>query len=94
MEIAVQVNGKVKARLKVPADIDAADAIAAAKADPAVAAALEGKQLCQGDLRQGPSGQSGRQGLKPRDTPPQGWIYNYPQRRTGAEHPGASFKII
>ena len=45
VEIAVQVNGKVKARLKVPADITAEDAIAAAKADPAVAAALEGKQL-------------------------------------------------
>ena len=45
VEIAVQVNGKVKARLKVAADIDAAAAIAAAKADPAVAAALEGKQI-------------------------------------------------
>ena len=45
VEIAVQVNGKVKARLKVAADIDAAAAIAVAKADPAVAAALEGKQL-------------------------------------------------
>ena len=45
VEIAVQVNGKVKARLKVPADITAEDAIAADKADPAVAAALEGKQL-------------------------------------------------
>ena len=45
VEIAVQVNGKVKARLKVPADITAEDAIAAAKADPAVAATLEGKQL-------------------------------------------------
>ena len=44
VEIAVQVNGKVKARLKVPADITSEDAIAAAKADPAVAAALEGKQ--------------------------------------------------
>ena len=31
--------------LKVPADITAEDAIATAKADPAVAAALEGKQL-------------------------------------------------
>ena len=41
----LQVNGKVKARLKVSADIDAAAAIAAAKADPAVAAALEGKQV-------------------------------------------------
>ena len=45
VEIAVQVNGKVKARLKVPADITAEDAIAIAEADPAVAAALEGKQL-------------------------------------------------
>ena len=35
----------MKARLKVAADIDAAAAIAAAKADPAVAAALEGKQV-------------------------------------------------
>ena len=45
VEIAVQVNGKVKARLTVPAGITAEDAIAAAKAEPAVAAALEGKNL-------------------------------------------------
>ena len=45
VEIAVQVNGKVKARLTVPADITAADAIAAAKAQPAVAEALAGKTL-------------------------------------------------
>ena len=45
VEIAVQVNGKVKARLTVPAGIEAADAIAAAKAEPAVAAALAGKTL-------------------------------------------------
>ena len=34
-----------KARLTVPAGITAEDAIAAAKAEPAVAAALEGKNL-------------------------------------------------
>ncbi|HIV43673.1 MAG TPA: leucine--tRNA ligase [Candidatus Faecalibacterium avium] len=45
VEIAVQVNGKVKARLTVPADITADDAIAQAKAEPAVAAALAGKTL-------------------------------------------------
>ena len=45
VEIAVQVNGKVKARLKVAADITAEDAIAAAKADPAVAEALSGKTV-------------------------------------------------
>ena len=45
VEIAVQVNGKVKARLKVPADITAEDAIATAKADPAVADALAGKTV-------------------------------------------------
>ena len=45
VEIAVQVNGKVKARLTVDADIAAADAIAAAKAAPEVAAALAGKTL-------------------------------------------------
>ena len=41
----MQVNGKVKARIKVPADVEAADAIAAAKAEPAVTEALAGKTL-------------------------------------------------
>ena len=45
VEIAVQVNGKVRARLKVPADITAEDAIATAKAEPAVADALAGKTI-------------------------------------------------
>ena len=45
IEIAVQVNGKVKARIKVPAAIENADAIAAAKAEPAVAEAIAGKTL-------------------------------------------------
>ena len=48
VEIAVQVNGKVKARLKVAADITSEDAIAAAKADPAVAEALSGKTVIAG----------------------------------------------
>jgi len=47
VEIAVQVNGKVRARLKVAADIDSAAAIAAAKADPGVAAAIEGKTIAK-----------------------------------------------
>ena len=64
VEIAVQVNGKVKARLKVAADIDAAAASCCRpRLTPRVAAALEGKAAGQGDLRQGPSGQSSRQGL-------------------------------
>ena len=45
VEIAVQVNGKIKARLDVPADISAPDAIAAAKSDPAVAAQIDGKNI-------------------------------------------------
>ena len=45
VEIAVQVNGKVKARLKVPADIESADAIALAKAEPNVAPLLNGKTV-------------------------------------------------
>ena len=45
VEIVVQVNGKVRARLSVAADIAAPEAIALAKAQPAVAAALEGKTL-------------------------------------------------
>ena len=47
VEIAVQVNGKVKARLKVAADITSEDAIAAAKAEPAVADALAGKTIAK-----------------------------------------------
>ena len=43
IEIAVQVSGKIKARLMIPADADSETAIAAAKANAAVAAAIEGK---------------------------------------------------
>lgn len=45
VEIAVQVNGKIKARINVAADISAPDAIAAAKADGAVAAAIDSKNI-------------------------------------------------
>ena len=45
VEIAVQVNGKIKASISVAADISAPDAIAAAKADGAVAAAIDGKNI-------------------------------------------------
>ena len=45
VEIAVQVNGKIKARISVAADISAPDAIAAAKADGAVTAAIDGKNI-------------------------------------------------
>ena len=47
IEIAVQVNGKVKARIKVPAAIENADAITAAKAEPAVAEAIAGKTIAK-----------------------------------------------
>ncbi len=45
VEIVVQVNGKLRARLLVAADIAKEDAIAAAKADEKVAASLEGKNI-------------------------------------------------
>ncbi|HIW53855.1 MAG TPA: leucine--tRNA ligase [Candidatus Ruthenibacterium merdigallinarum] len=45
VEIAVQVNGKVRAKLTVPADVEKDAAIAEAKAQPAVAAAIEGKTV-------------------------------------------------
>ncbi len=45
IEIAVQVNGKIKDKLIVPADISSEDAIAAAKASEKVAPALEGMQV-------------------------------------------------
>ncbi len=45
VEIVAQVNGKIKARLNVPADISSDDAIALAAADPAVAAEINGKTV-------------------------------------------------
>ena len=45
VEIAVQVNGKIKARINVAADISAPNAIAAAKAENAVADAINGKNI-------------------------------------------------
>ncbi|WP_367925780.1 leucine--tRNA ligase [uncultured Ruthenibacterium sp.] len=46
-EIAVQVNGKVRAKLVVPTDISKEDAIAAAKSDEAVKKAMDGKTICK-----------------------------------------------
>ena len=45
IEIVVQVNGKVRSRLRVAPDISAADAIALAKADGKIAEEIDGKQL-------------------------------------------------
>ena len=45
VEIAVQVNGKVRARLTIPADLSKEDAIAAAKAEEKIASELAGKTI-------------------------------------------------
>ena len=45
IEIAVQINGKVRAKLVIPADCEAENAIAKAKAEPAVRAFTEGKTV-------------------------------------------------
>ena len=45
VEIVAQINGKVRARLSIPADIDAAEAIALAKEEPAIRAATAGKTI-------------------------------------------------
>ena len=45
VEIAVQINGKVRSRISIAADLDAAGALAAAKADEKIRPALEGKQI-------------------------------------------------
>ena len=45
IEIAVQVNGKLRGRVIIAADAAAADAIAAAKAEPRVASEIDGKQI-------------------------------------------------
>ena len=45
IEIVAQINGKVRAKLMIPAEIEAADAIALAKKDEKIAEAIEGKQI-------------------------------------------------
>jgi leucyl-tRNA synthetase len=45
VEIPVQVNGRVRATLKVPADVSETELVAKAKADPAVARHIEGKRI-------------------------------------------------
>lgn len=45
IEIVAQINGKVRAKLMIPAEIDSAEAIELAKKDPAIATAIEGKNV-------------------------------------------------
>ncbi len=45
IEIVAQINGKVRAKLVVPADIEADEAIALAKKDEKIAEAIEGKTI-------------------------------------------------
>ncbi len=45
IEIVAQINGKVRAKLMIPAEIDSAEAIALAKEDPVIATAIDGKHI-------------------------------------------------
>ena len=45
VEIAVQVNGKIKTKLEIPVDADKETVLNTAKADPSVASAVEGKDI-------------------------------------------------
>ncbi len=45
VEIVVQINGKIRARIRVPAEISAADAIALAKRESNIAAEITGKNI-------------------------------------------------
>ena len=45
VEIVVQINGKIKARLNVPADISASDALALAKGTDSIKAEIDGKNI-------------------------------------------------
>ncbi len=45
IEIVAQINGKVRAKLMIPAEIESAEAIELAKKDPVIAAAVEGKSI-------------------------------------------------
>ena len=45
IEIVIQINGKIRAKLTVAADIEAADAIALAKGNERIAAEIAGKTI-------------------------------------------------
>ncbi|MBP1561702.1 MAG: leucine--tRNA ligase [Oscillospiraceae bacterium] len=45
IEVAVQVNGKIKAKIMIPAEAEQAEVLGIAKADDAVAAAIDGKNI-------------------------------------------------
>ena len=45
VEIVVQLNGKVRAKLSIPAEMEAADAIALAKQEEKIKAAIENMQI-------------------------------------------------
>ena len=45
IEIAVQINGKVRAKINVPADIEQSEALELAKADEKIKAELDGKNI-------------------------------------------------
>ena len=45
IEIVAQINGKVRAKLMIPAEIETAEAVELAKKDPAIATAIEGKTV-------------------------------------------------
>ena len=53
VEIAVQVRGKVRARIMVPPDASDEDVIAAAKAEPRVAQEIDGKEIRRAIVAQG-----------------------------------------
>ena len=45
IEVAVQVNGKIKAKIMIPAEAEQAEVLGIAKADESVAAAIDGKNI-------------------------------------------------
>ena len=45
VEVAVQINGKLRATILLPVDCSKEDAIATAKADPKIAEQIEGKTI-------------------------------------------------
>ena len=53
----VQINGKLRGRITVPADADAADFEAAARADARIAELLAGKTIVKVDRRAGADGE-------------------------------------
>ena len=66
IEVPVQINGKLRGRIQVPAEADKAALESAARSDPKIAELLAGKTVREGDRGAGADGELRGEGVIPR----------------------------